>query len=316
MSTASILFLIYLAMLPAAAQSQSYPSLPPVQLSTASNQFNIRFRWATETQASGEEPHAAILFPVTLPGSSKTFYMQFDTGSPYSMFYKNSLDDIRKKYPRVNLSVDSSGKLINYRFKLQHTEMLAKEMIIRAGEGQAIKKGKNELNIIGTIGTDLIDNKICIIDYPGRKVTVANEMPTKYSQTATTGFMYANRSMLFPAMIRGKKTILFFDSGSSAYELLTDKKTSLSLSVKDTVHTQAASRSWDRVLTAHSYATADSITIAGTSIPLLHATYIEGASTSQVEQMMKMGIGGMTGNKLFIHSILVVDTKNKTFGLR
>jgi hypothetical protein len=31
--------------------------------------------------------------------------------------------------------------------------------------------------------------------------------------------------------------------------------------------------------------------------------------------MMQMGIGGMTGNKLFLNYTLVLDTKNKKFGL-
>jgi hypothetical protein len=38
-------------------------------------------------------------------------------------------------------------------------------------------------------------------------------------------------------------------------------------------------------------------------------------STSKVEQMMQMGIGGMTGNKLFLNYKLVLDTRNKKFGL-
>ena len=41
---------------------------------------------------------------------------------------------------------------------------------------------------------------------------------------------------------------------------------------------------------------------------------MQGASDTQIAQMMKMGIGGMTGNKLFIGSILVLDTKNKKLG--
>jgi hypothetical protein len=42
---------------------------------------------------------------------------------------------------------------------------------------------------------------------------------------------------------------------------------------------------------------------------------MEGVSDSQVAQMMKMGIGGMTGNALFLDYILVIDTVNKKFGL-
>jgi hypothetical protein len=31
--------------------------------------------------------------------------------------------------------------------------------------------------------------------------------------------------------------------------------------------------------------------------------------------MLKLGIGGMTGNKLFLNYILIIDTRNKKFGL-
>jgi hypothetical protein len=34
-----------------------------------------------------------------------------------------------------------------------------------------------------------------------------------------------------------------------------------------------------------------------------------------VEQMKKIGIGGMTGNKLFLNHQLLLDTKNKKFGV-
>ena len=61
--------------------------------------------------------------------------------------------------------------------------------------------------------------------------------------------------------------------------------------------------------------TGDSITIAFNKIPINKATYIEGASDAQVKQMMKMGIGGMTGNKLFLRSLLFLDLRNKKFSV-
>jgi hypothetical protein len=55
--------------------------------------------------------------------------------------------------------------------------------------------------------------------------------------------------------------------------------------------------------------------MAFSRMPIRHVTYIEGASDVQINQMMKMGIGGMTGNRLFISSVLLLDTKNRRFGI-
>jgi hypothetical protein len=126
--------------------------------------------------------------------------------------------------------------------------------------------------------------------------------------------MYIRRTVLLPSEINGKKTVLYFDTGSSAYPLLTDKQTAESLARPGTGSTQNPVRSWNRTLTATTFETNDSISIASKKIPIKKVTYMQGASDTQIAQMMKMGIGGMTGNKLFIGSILVLDTKNKKFG--
>ena len=109
--------------------------------------------------------------------------------------------------------------------------------------------------------------------------------------------------------------MLYFDTGSSMYELLTDKKTSQSLAAPQSELIQSKVRSWDKILIANSLASNERIEIAGVQIKLRYSTYMEGVSNAQVEQMMKMGIGGMTGNKLFLNYKLILDTKNKQFGL-
>lgn len=109
--------------------------------------------------------------------------------------------------------------------------------------------------------------------------------------------------------------MLYFDTGSSMYPLLTDKNTAEALALPNTPVLQSKVRSWDTFRTANSLATSASIEIAGVQVPVRFSTYMEGVSDSQVAQMMKMGIGGMTGNKLFVGHILVIDTVNKKFGL-
>jgi len=173
---------------------------------------------------------------------------------------------------------------------------------------------KNAVEIIGTLGADFIGTHTFVIDYPGKTITAGYSIAERPGLTLSD-FIYTNRSILLPAFIRGKKTLLFFDSGSSAFELLTNKETANMLAVPGSQPVSYPVTSWGKVLTATSYISADSIEIAAVKIPLNRASYIEGASDAQVNGMMKMGIGGMTGNKLFLQSVLLLDLQHKRFGI-
>ena len=109
--------------------------------------------------------------------------------------------------------------------------------------------------------------------------------------------------------------MLYFDTGSSTFELITDEATALAMSRTDAIPAKYAVNSWGNKMTANTFASDDSITIASQKLPLHHVTYFEGFSESTINKFMKMGMGGMTGNKLFLQSMLVLDMKSKKFGI-
>ncbi len=299
------------------AMCQSMPPLPPNQLSIPSGSYSIPFTWLGDTVNSVWEPHVAMLIPVKLKNCPKLFYMQFDLGSPYSLFYGNKLAAIRTRYPKALPQFDSSGKLNNFAFSLGKMPVAAKEVIVKRFDRSTISwKNKTRPEIIGTIGSDIIDAKVFVIDYPGRQLVIGEEIPAELqSKLSLADFIYTRRSIILPAKLQGKKTMLYFDTGSSMYPLLTDKKTAEALAVPNAPLQQGKVRSWDTFRTANSLATSASLEIADVQVPVRFSTYIEGVSDSQVTQMKKMGIGGMTGNALFLDYILVIDTLKKKFGL-
>ncbi|GAB3821650.1 hypothetical protein GCM10028895_24230 [Pontibacter rugosus] len=61
---------------------------PLNQLVIQKGTYEVPFTWMVDTLKDKINPNAAMLLPVTIPGSSKTFYMQFDLGAPYSMVYE------------------------------------------------------------------------------------------------------------------------------------------------------------------------------------------------------------------------------------
>lgn len=299
-----------------AARSQSMPGLTENKLLLPEKNYSIPFHWQGDSANSVWEPHTAMLIPVKLKNCPKQFFMQFDLGSPSSLLYKNKLLAIQSKYPKAMQVSDSTDKLVQFSFKAGKMPVIAKEIVVKQFDSSAISWSNNSVEIIGTIGADFIDNKTVVIDYPQKTLSISSTIPVKLlPHLVLNDFMYVGRRVLLPANIQGKPAMLYFDTGSSMYELLTSKKTCESLAIPNSQAIQRKVRSWDKYLTANSLPSNDSIQIGDTKIRLHYSTYIEGISTAQVEQMMKMGIGGMTGNKIFLHHKLVLDTKNKKFGL-
>lgn len=297
------------------AQGQQARTLPANQLVLPATSHSIAFKWQGDSIGPNWEPHAALLLPIRLPGCPRQFYMQFDSGSPYSMFYRDKLLNIANKYHLAMTVTDSLQTLKDYTFHVGQMPVTAKSIAVKQFD-EADSAPESEVLIIGTIGADFIENRMILIDYPRQSVTNAPELPSSLkSEQAMSEFSFSGRSVLLPAIIHGAKTLLFFDTGSSAFELLTDKQSFDRMATPGTMPVQYQVASWDKTLAAYTSPTNDSLEINSRRIPIHRVTYMEGASATQIDQMRRLGIGGMTGNKLFLHHRLLLDTRNGQFAV-
>ena len=290
----------------------------PNQLTLSGKEISISFRWQADTLNGELNPYAAMLLPVTLKGCPRTFYMQFDLGAPTSLFYKNKLEDINRQFQHLSLrhQEDKSG-LANYQFMLGGTQVTAKEIAAIQFDSSSINwSDTTKAEIIGTIGTDLFEDKVLVIDYPGNSLLIDDKIPDDLvAKTKLADFKFENRRILLPAVIDGKQTDIFFDSGTSAFELMTDKKTWERLARKGAKVDRYAASSWNNQLMVNTTETAYTIRFNTAEIPLQHVTYVEGTSFLQGLFMKLGGVGGLTGNKLFIGKVVILDTKNKKFAI-
>jgi len=290
-------------------------SVPANQLVLPATEQKICFTWLRDSLHGKQHTHAAMLIPVKLKGCPKQFYMQFDTGSPYSMFYRNKLKGIRKRYPGLTPLADTASSIFQFRFTAGNTPILAKVIAVKQFEDKDIDWSANAQEIIGTIGTDIFNNRVLSINYPDEYILIGNRI-TGQSGIHWFGFMNTGRGILLPAAIRGKQTYLYFDTGSSAFELLVDKEMAMSLATPGATYSSFKVESWDKALKATSVQTTDSVVIASEKLPLRRVAFIEGVNDAQANAMKSMGIGGMTGNSLFLDVELVIDTKDSRFGIK
>lgn len=280
----------------------------------SSENIAMDFIWNGDSINSEWEEKASLLIPVYLDNCPRKFYMQFDTGSPYSMLYNGKIKAIKDKYPKsfsneiLQNQVSDFDLYIN-KIHISYVQINSKNY----GDSTINWNNEQKIEIIGTIGTDFIDGKVVVIDYPNKRIELLQSAPEKFKLQHS--FIYSNRNILLPSIINERETLLFFDTGSSMFELLTSKEIAEDLAGPNSKPILFSVNSWGKKMIAHSYPSNQKIEIASRKINVNRATYIEGATYSQVQQMLKMGIGGMTGNKLFSDYILILDTKLKMFGI-
>lgn len=223
---------------------------------------------------------------------------------------------IAQRYPK-SVSVADTTRLKDQKFLINGVVVNSSFVALKAFGNALINwKGKGTYNIIGTIGADLLHHKTIVIDYLKADLQIADSIPAKLKpEVKLSDLIYAQNSILLPATLMGKRTMLFFDTGSSAFELLLDEAKTRQLAIPGEQPAKREVNSWGRTLTANTFATKDSLTIAGQRLAIRKVSYMEGASDSQLSRMMALSIGGMTGNKLFLNSILIMDLKAKKFGI-
>jgi hypothetical protein len=90
--------------------------MPSGQLILPDKHFKVPFKWKGDSINGQWENYAAMLIPVKLDGCPKQFYMQFDLGVPYSLFYRNKLKAINNQYPLTVHIPDSSVAGMKFSF--------------------------------------------------------------------------------------------------------------------------------------------------------------------------------------------------------
>lgn len=240
----------------------------------------------------------ALLLPIHFPKDSATYYLQFDTGSPSTIFYENEIKKIK--------SVKRKDDRAIAHFLLGKTNIQSKNFkVISYGKSQE----NNSLKIIGTLGSDILDQRKTLLNFKENYVIFnLDNVPSDF-KNQLSDFQFKKRKIIFEGILKGKKEKFLYDSGSSAFELLTNKNVWTILKSPKSPILEEKSKSWDRVLTSFTASSNESISFGQKEIPLRNVTYVEGFSQTQFLLMKFSGMTGMLGNQIFVNHILYFDAK-------
>lgn len=281
---------------------------PENQLKVSNHQDTLPIKWVSNQDSE----FAALLLPVKLDGITDTFYMQFDLGAHTTLFHEKSLQSIIQKHPFLNSSIENEKD--PFQFKLGEVS-ISIPVVKRINYGKEIKWTPSSTNIIGTLGSDILEHKVVVFDFKHHIIRFCNTFPKDIKKEYIQDFEFKKRKVLLNGKINDENTQLYYDSGSSAFELITDKNQWENLALSEAVEQTYQANSWGNPLEVHSIASDAIIKFGKKEISLTEVTYIEGTSVVQNLLMYFSGMGGMIGNKLFMDKILVLDAMNQKFAV-
>jgi len=288
----------------------------PNYLAYTSDPEPIRFDWGTSESAGHYEPHAFMLIPVSIPGVPKRLSLQFDTGAPHSLLYGKTLQSLREHGLLIG-EVKDGEKLVATDLKLMAGETSIDISAVRvlAGYGNSIDWNDTSSVIkLGTIGADFIDNRIVDIDFKRQQIQLYDDRPEWLAALPNfQAFTYEGRRLLLPTKIHGKKRLLLYDSGCSAFGLITSKNRFKKYTNKADPEIAYAANRWGDALPIHHKPSQEIITLGGSELPLRRVSYVDMYAGLQRFMTPFTRIGGWLGNKPFTESRLIIDTQQQEF---
>ncbi|KRD09196.1 hypothetical protein ASE21_15075 [Flavobacterium sp. Root901] len=300
---AAVLAVIILLFLGGYLYFQNKFSPPENYLNVCGAAENIPMKWIS----SEENSHSALLLPVKINGIDQTFYMQFDTGSPVTVFYRNSLKSIKEKFHnpiRVN-----DRNQVQAAFRIGDLKVISNTFKVLDYGSKIDFENPEAVHIIGTIGTDLLEKRIMVLDF---KNNLCNFAET-FKESDFSDFEFKKRKILISADVENENLKLLYDSGTSGYELITTKENWQNYRIKNSPVEKEKGNSWGTTLSIYSTSARKKIQFNNKTLHLSEVTYIEGISELQKFLMKRSGMQGMIGNKLFLNHKLILDCKNEKF---
>lgn len=274
---------------------------PPINLASVRlNSGNVSIFW----ESNDTSDRSALLIPVSLSNDSKTYWMQLDMGAPYSFLYGKTLNTFNVNYSASNFNLSIGKSIVSF------------DKIRVANYGVTSKDELHQKKlIIGTIGTDVLEKTQLLLDYKRSVINFITQIPDSLKRFPMSKFSFENRRIYLDAKINGKSISIMWDSGASAFDLITSKSQFQKLKMPNMEIHKSQGNQMGNKLDVFTSKTNQSIEIGGKMIQMNTVTYIEGFPWYVKMMFSLSGMEGMIGNNLFRDDILYLDCASEQFSI-
>jgi hypothetical protein len=283
------------------------------------------FSWYTAKLSGKNFDKVAMLVPVKVNDLNANFTLQFDLGSDATIIYGNTINSYYKQNEMKNFIVESSkstddgGKIV-YATKglVYHFGKMSKDNLMYKDDyGDEIPKDslftKNPKHI-GSLGADVFNDKILIIDYPNKRMCVLDSLDDYWKKVTTFVEARSKSGRLhIPLTINNKIHWFLFDTGASLFPINTNKELWNSIIDKTAKTDTIIANSWGDKVKFYGRPIKEKVYLGKRKLENNFAWYNENKRLQEFNKDEE--VDGLTGNAFFFNNIVVLDFKNKKFGV-
>ena len=276
----------------------------------------IHFDWAGDSIGGIYEAQAAMTIPLKIEGLAHHFYMQFDTGSYDSFIYGKDLKSLRAMGLDIKEVIKDNVRYVeSLDFILGSNHIKASMIKIYPNYGHSFDKNDTIGKIgIGTIGSDFIANRITAINFKKQELQLYNKRPDWIASLPNfKSFNFSGRRVMLPVTLNHKNYDFLYDSGCSAFGLITIKSRFDDYTEKSTKQINYDAKSWESSIPIRSKLTDKLFSVGSTDLKLKRVSYVDMYTITQPLITPFTRIGGWLGNQPFTESTLILDTKAEEF---
>ncbi len=271
--------------------------------------------WKPSNYGTVSSPNGSFLVKVTLNGIDDAFYMQFDTGTPQTVLYGRILNKLEEKYPSLKTNKTQSGNPIFKSADLRIADVIFKANTLKVLPNMGITDLDSSFNVIGTIGFDAIVDRKLILDFKNDLFAITNKPLKELEWTFKhlKGASVEHFPILLPAKVNDEAVQLWYDTGSSMFSLLLSNNKLNALDNAGAIDTLCCTSAWGKSYEFYRRELLGSISIGDLNehMPDVYASEV----MNEIAYFPNWLMMGITGNRLFLDKIILVDTKNNIFGI-
>lgn len=266
-------------------------------IALAENNDTLHFEWIGDSINGEYFEKSAMIIPVQILGDTNDYFFQFDTGANTSSIYTGNEHGVNGITPTVALE----GLKTNLGIIEVDTLSYMSPFV------------ENEKMIIGTIGSNLLKNKIVQIDFLNQGMIISNELNSEKFNLFPMMLSYG-RPVIELQLGKHKYNFLF-DTGSSIFELWTTKKIWKKSTLKNLTPSEFSIWSWGQLNTVYTAPLSYEMSfLKCKEVNLNSASY--SSNKMYATTFKQAGVQGVIGNKPFQENVILLDFKNLQIGIK
>lgn len=267
----------------------------------------ISFNWEKDSINGKLIDKIAMSVPFTI--ENQTYRFQFDLGADITLIYDKCFEKtelIKSKEIRPNDFAAGHTMFVvkNQNLKIDNFEIKDFDLqgLLNFEQGE----------VCGVVGSDIFKDKYVTINFSKKEIEVSEKLKSKFiKQIQFVHAKYINNKLHVPIRIDDKTYYFLYDSGASIFPMITYKENMKQIIENREIVENFNLKNFNNPLILRAVDLNKNIQLGNNNFMVKQLWFTD----EDYFGFKQQGIDGIIGNDFFYDKIIVLDFKNKRFGI-